>query len=291
MQRLALKIGTLTAMGLLAACGDPQLQTLSENIALNFRANPVMNEARSAQPSGTFATAAYNDLMKHAEYENVQMDFRDTIFHANKAIAAARGEAVRPQNPSERWLPADKVGEIQDAYTRLNAVYDEGMTTDPEALGVAVGSFDCWIEQQEENFQPADIAACRDAFFAALDRLEREEAEMAEMIVLSADVFFDFDRSNIRPDAMAELDKVADVLIADTTVNILVWGHTDTAGPAEYNQRLSERRAESVAAYLETKGVARNRMTTEGFGETRLAVETPDNTPLQANRRVEIRRR
>jgi OOP family OmpA-OmpF porin len=291
MQRLALKLGTLTAVGLLGACGDPQLQSLPRNIADNFSAPGVMNAARSVTPSGTFATAAYNDLMKHAEYEYVQMDFKDAMYHANKAAAVARGESVTPQNPSERWLPADKVGEIQDAYTRLNAVWSEGMTTDPEALGVALGSFDCWIEQQEENFQPADIAACRDAFFAALDRLEREEEEMAEMMVLSSDVFFDFDKYNIRPDAMAELDKVADVLVKDTTTNILVWGHTDTAGPADYNLKLSEWRANAVADYLETKGVARNRMTTEGFGETKLAVQTPDNTPLQANRRVELRRR
>lgn len=291
MQRLALKLGTLTAVGLLSACGDPQLQSLPANIGMSFTAPGVMDAARSATPSGTFNTAAYNDLMKHAEYENVQMDYKDTIYHAQKALAAARGEAVRPQNPSERWLPADKVGEIQDGYTRLNAVYDEGMTKDPEALGVAVGSFDCWIEQQEENFQPADIAACRDAFFAALDRLEKEEAEMAEMMVLSSDVFFDFDKYNIRPDAMAELDKVADVLVGDTTVNFLVWGFTDTAGPFDYNMKLSVRRANAVADYLEAKGVARNRMTIEGFGETKLAVETPDNTPLQANRRVELRRR
>jgi OOP family OmpA-OmpF porin len=291
MQRLALTLGTLTAVGLLSACGDPQLQTLPRNIADSFSAPGVMNAARGATPTGTFATAAYTDLMKHAEYENVQGDYKDAMFHAEKARAAAGGQAVVAQNPSERTLPADKVGEVQDAYTRLNAAWAEGMEIDPEAAGVALGSFDCWIEQLEENFQPADIAACRDAFFAALDRLEKEEEEMAEMMVLSADVFFDFDKYNIRPDAMAELDKVADVLVKDTTVNFLVWGFTDTAGPAPYNLVLSQRRANAVADYLEMKGVARNRMTVEGFGETRLAVETPDNTPLQANRRVEIRRR
>jgi OOP family OmpA-OmpF porin len=81
------------------------------------------------------------------------------------------------------------------------------------------------------------------------------------------------------------------MLVQDTSANILVWGHTDTAGPAAYNMRLSERRAEAVAAYLESKGVSRSRMSVRGFGETQLAVPTPDNTPNAQNRRVEIRRR
>jgi outer membrane protein OmpA-like peptidoglycan-associated protein len=254
-----------------------------------------MDRARAAQPSGAFATSAYTDLMKHAEYEYEQTDFRDAMYHANKATAVASGETITPQNPSERMLPADKVAEIQDGYTRLNAVLAAGAAeSKPDPAGVALGEFDCWIEQQEENFQPADIAACRDAFFAALVQLEEQpqaSAQVGELTALSTDVFFDFDKSVIKPAGAEELDKVADTVVRDTTANILVWGFTDTAGPKEYNQLLSERRANSVADYLETKGVARSRMQVEGFGETKLRVETPDNTPNAENRRVEIRRR
>lgn len=294
MQRLALKLGALSAVGLLSACANgPGFYSLPEAIMLQFPAGGVMSEARSTTPSGAYETAAYTDLMKHAEYEYVTMgDPKDAMYHANKAMAVARGQDPAPQNPSERVLPADKVAEIQDAYTRLNAAFAAGgKTKDPEAAGVALGSYDCWIEQQEENFQPADIAACRDAFFAALAKLEEQPAQMGEMITLSSDVFFDFDKYNLRPEAITALDDVAELLVGDTTTNILVWGHTDTAGPKDYNQRLSERRADAVADYLESKGVARNRMSVEGFGETKLAVPTPDNTPEQANRRTEIRRR
>lgn len=294
MQRLALKLGTLSAVGLLSACANgPGFYSLPESIMLGFPAVGVMREARGVTPSGAYETAAYTDLMKHAEYEYVTMgDPKDAMYHARKAIAVAGGQDPAPQNPSERVLPADKVAEIQDAYTRLNAAYAAGgKTKDADAAGVALGSYDCWIEQQEENFQPADIAACRDAFFAALARLEEQPEQMGEMISLSSDVFFDFDKDDIKPDAAAILDDVAELLVGDTTTNILVWGHTDTAGSAAYNQGLSERRANAVASYLEAKGVALNRMSVEGFGETKLLVPTPDNTPEAQNRRVEIRRR
>jgi OOP family OmpA-OmpF porin len=293
MQRLGLKLGALTAVGLLGACnGGPQFQQLPSNILEGFPAVGVMDTARSAQPSGAFATAAYTDLMKHAEYEYAQTDYRDAMYHARKATAVASGQTITPQNPSERMLPADKVAEIQDGYTRLNAALAAGAAeSKPEPAGVALGSFDCWIEQQQENFQPADIAACRDAFFTALAQLEEQPPQTPELMTLSTDVFFDFDKYNIKPEGALALDGVANTLVGDTTSNVLVWGFTDTAGPADYNQKLSERRANAVADYLETKGVSRSRMSVEGFGETKLAVETPDNTPNAANRRTEIRRR
>ena len=111
------------------------------------------------------------------------------------------------------------------------------------------------------------------------------------MTSLQADAFFDFDKYFIREDAKPELDRIAEVMIADTQTQFLVWGFTDTVGTAEYNQGLSERRANAVADYLEGRGVSRDRMVIQGFGKTNLAVPTPDQTPEPRNRRVEIRRR
>lgn len=264
MQRLALRLGTLTAVGLLAACsGGSNFQQLPTAVMAGFPAVGVMREARSAQPSGAFATAAYNDLMKHAEYEYVQMDYIDAMFHARKAMAAARGEAIEPQNPAERMLPADKVAEIQDAYARLNARLAEGFRdADPEKAGVAIGSFDCWIEQQEENFQEADIAACRDAFEAAM------YVEPApEMISLDADVFFDFDKSDLKDEARSTLQKNAEWLKRWTSTRITVEGHCDERGTNEYNIGLGERRARAVRDYLVSLGVGAERILTVSKGE------------------------
>ncbi len=65
-------------------------------------------------------------------------------------------------------------------------------------------------------------------------------------------------------------------------------GYTDTAGPPDYNMQLSQRRANTVAAELVKSGIPAHIVTTEAFGETDLAVQTPDNTPDQANRRATI---
>jgi OOP family OmpA-OmpF porin len=138
------------------------------------------------------------------------------------------------------------------------------------------------------------IAYCRDAFYAALEQIEvKKSTQFPEVVNLLADVLFDFGKSNIRPDARPVLDDLARMLVQDTSVNVFVWGFTDTVGSVAYNQKLSERRAASVADYLASKGVTRNRMTLQGFGKDRdhLRVQTPDQTRNQENRRVEIRRR
>jgi len=276
--------------------GVRQFVSLPENWAFAFQAEPVMKEARGLTPGGSaFQKSLYEGYMEHAEYEYgpLMMDFRDAIYHARKAIMAARGQTPEPTQMSERVIPADKVDELTQARARLVAALPGAVDTKPEPAGKAQSFFDCWMEQQEENFQPKDIEYCRNGFFAALDEIEVKPAREAvpEVISLSTDVLFDFDKSNLRPQYAPELDKIADLLVKDTTTSILVWGYTDTAGPKAYNQRLSERRAETVARYLEGKGVSRSRMQIRGWGETNLAVQTPDNTPEQRNRRVEIRRR
>jgi outer membrane protein OmpA-like peptidoglycan-associated protein len=101
-------------------------------------------------------------------------------------------------------------------------------------------------------------------------------------------VNFDFDKSNIRSDARPILDEAIRTLQEERDINVSVEGHTDSRGTDAYNQKLSERRAHSVAAYLERGGISRSRLTTEGFGESRpVATNSTDDGRAQ-NRRVEL---
>ena len=105
-------------------------------------------------------------------------------------------------------------------------------------------------------------------------------------------VLFDFDRSDIRPDAAATLDAVAEVLTTLKVGEAVVSGHTDAIGDDDDNQRLSEDRAEAVVDGLTSRDVD-TRLTAEGFGESRPVaaneVDGADNPAgRQLNRRVEI---
>jgi outer membrane protein OmpA-like peptidoglycan-associated protein len=101
-------------------------------------------------------------------------------------------------------------------------------------------------------------------------------------------VFFDWDKSLITAEAAQILDRAAEQFAATGQANVALAGHADTSGAADYNMRLSQRRADAVKAYLAGKGVPEAAMVTEAFGETRLLVETADGVREPQNRRVEI---
>jgi outer membrane protein OmpA-like peptidoglycan-associated protein len=129
----------------------------------------------------------------------------------------------------------------------------------------------------------------------ALKDLAAEVTETEIRIALSADVLFDFDRSDIKPEAESSLRNVATILKAKPAARVSIEGHTDGKGADAYNQTLSEARATSVKQWLVTNAqVDGANITTRGWGEAKPIAEnsTPDGTDdpegRAKNRRVEI---
>lgn len=101
-------------------------------------------------------------------------------------------------------------------------------------------------------------------------------------------VNFGFDSSNLTSAAMANLDKLAEVLINNPDTNINIYGHTDSKGSDEYNLSLSDRRAAAVKSYLASKGIASSRMIPMGVGEKEPIATNDTDAGRAQNRRVEF---
>ena len=101
-------------------------------------------------------------------------------------------------------------------------------------------------------------------------------------------VFFDWDRADLTDRARQIITEAAGAARRVSSTRIEVAGHADRSGTPQYNQRLSQRRAETVAAELVRQGVARNEIVVTAFGESRPLVPTADNVREPQNRRVEI---
>jgi outer membrane protein OmpA-like peptidoglycan-associated protein len=101
-------------------------------------------------------------------------------------------------------------------------------------------------------------------------------------------VFFDFDRADLTDRARQIIAEAAQNAGRVQTTRIEVAGHADRSGSPQYNQRLSQRRAEAVAAELSRQGVQRSQITVQAFGESRPLVATADGVREPQNRRVEI---
>lgn len=108
------------------------------------------------------------------------------------------------------------------------------------------------------------------------------------LVTMTSQTAFDTDSSEIKPGFLTTVDKLADVMVRYGKTTLTVVGHTDDVGSLEYNQKLSERRALSVARYLEAKEVDSMRLATSGKGEGQPVAKNTSETGRQANRRVEI---
>jgi outer membrane protein OmpA-like peptidoglycan-associated protein len=105
---------------------------------------------------------------------------------------------------------------------------------------------------------------------------------------LPGGVTFAFDKAEVQPQFYPVLDNVASTLQQYNQTIVEVAGHTDSVGSDSYNQQLSQRRAEAVANYLNSRGVMRDRMITVGAGESRPIASNDSEEGRAANRRVEI---
>jgi OmpA-OmpF porin, OOP family len=111
---------------------------------------------------------------------------------------------------------------------------------------------------------------------------------VAEKVTFAADVLFDFDKSVIKPEGRSKLDDLSSKMKGVNLEVVIAIGHADSVGSDAYNQRLSVRRAESVKAYLVSKGIEGNRVYTEGKGEKQPVAENKTANGRAKNRRVEI---
>nr|WP_299345455.1 OmpA family protein [Allomuricauda sp.] len=103
-----------------------------------------------------------------------------------------------------------------------------------------------------------------------------------------AGVYFDTNKSDVKGTSATTLDKLAGIFKEYPKSVILVEGHTDSAGPEDYNMRLSQQRAESVTNYLVSKGISSGRFTTKWYGESQPRATNETSEGKAKNRRVEL---
>ena len=113
-------------------------------------------------------------------------------------------------------------------------------------------------------------------------------AVAATKVTYASDAFFDFNKSALKAEGRAKLDDLVGKIKGISLEVIIAVGHTDSVGSDAYNQKLSVKRAESVKAYLVTKGIEKNRVYTEGKGEKQPVADNKTAEGRAKNRRVEI---
>ena len=157
-------------------------------------------------------------------------------------------------------------------------------------IGAVVGgALGCLLTKEEVEAAPAPPPPPPPA-----PQAEPAPVAPAPKRIVLRGVNFDYDKSNIKSQFVPILDEAAQTLKDNPDINVSVEGHTDSIGSDEYNQRLSERRAQAVKQYLVSKGIASSRLSTAGKGEqepissnTRDGRDNPEGRAM--NRRAELK--
>lgn len=260
----------------------------------------LQNAENTPSQGSEFNRNLQEGYLKLSEDEYSEADYDDSDHFAMRSMEAAKGGPVQPEMISSRSLPEDKVGELVTQRERLMRAMAAGAAeAKPLDAAEAQVSFDCWMQEQEENFQPEDIAACRDRFMMAVAALEVQPqvtetpapAPAPEPMMApepaAFTVHFDFDDSGLTPDARAMLADVAAAAKKSDYQTIDISGYTDLVGGDSYNQVLSEQRANAVINFLVDSGIEAGKIVGKGYGKADPVVNV--QAPEMENRRVEIK--
>jgi OOP family OmpA-OmpF porin len=272
----------IALLPLLAACAGGQ----------NIEATKSMANKGSA-----FNGALQQEYIALAMAEAEEWDMEDAHYFNNKALAAAKGDDVQPQAIKERKITGDARWDLEAARQALRASLLAGSKDyAPKESARAQAMFDCWIQEQEENDNPADVAACMNGFNEALAKVEgmrlamKAKAPMKKMMDLPAPytVYFDFDSFDLSATGAAVIKEAAKASLEAKAGGVVVTGHTDKAGSDDYNKGLSRARAAAVVNALMAEGIARDSVKRMYSGEAAPEVMTKDGTKEARNRRVTI---
>jgi outer membrane protein OmpA-like peptidoglycan-associated protein len=149
--------------------------------------------------------------------------------------------------------------------------------------GLAGGAVGAYMDSQRKDLEK-NLAKEIQAGQARIDTLPNHVVR----VTMTSQTAFDTNSSSIKPGFETTMNKIADVVVRYGKTSLTVVGHTDNVGSDDYNQKLSERRAHSVAQYLATRRVDPIRLAVSGKGETQPIASNASDAGRQQNRRVEI---
>lgn len=238
---------------------------------------------KSEQAIALGATAAEKASQDkaEAEFQKKQAELvqqgRQDLVESQKRTAAAQAELER-----QAAIQADKdraAADYQRQQAEIRAIKEK---SDAEARRQQAE-----IAKVQQDLKDAEMRTA--ATMAELEAIAAiREEERGSVLTLSGGVLFRSGEATLMPSALASLDQVAKALQSMQERKIIVEGHTDSRGSAEYNQGLSERRANAVRDYLVQRGLPADRIRTSGKGQDNPIADNASPEGRANNRRVEI---
>jgi outer membrane protein OmpA-like peptidoglycan-associated protein len=247
------------------------------------KAQDLLNQAedyyRRKQGGGPIGTVA-REATQTAEEARVMAIKREQEAQLEQGRKAAADQTAQAQADAQAQQAAAAQAQAQAQQSQAQAAQAEQARQQAELAR----------QQATQNAQQAenDKAQMRARMLQQLNQVLETRDTARGLIVNMPDVLFDTGKADLKPSARERLAKVAGILIAYPDIQVEIDGYTDSTGSLEFNDRLSQQRADSVRSYLSSQGVNSSAITTQGFGPSQPIASNDTASGRQQNRRVEL---
>ena len=203
---------------------------------------------------------------------------------ARQAAEQAKAEAMRAKQEALAAVDQATKLKLEAEAARAAAMADEQVARAEAAKSRAASVESDRLRQKAEG----DREQMRGQLLQQFNLILETRDTARGLIVNMSDVLFDFNQHTLRPGAREKLAKISGIVLAHPGLRLEVEGHTDSIGTDDYNQNLSEKRAEATRNFLVQQGVAANTIASRGLGKTQPVATNDTAEGRQRNRRVEL---
>jgi len=213
-----------------------------------------------------------------------EVERRMAADQAREQAEAAKADAEKMRQEAEK-AAAEAAKAKQEAEAARTAALAEQQAALQQKQAAEAETEKARQAAAKAESEKADLRA---QLLSQLNSILQTQDSARGLIVQMSDVLFDTGSATLKPAAREKLAKISGILLAHPGLNLQIEGHTDSVGTDEFNQQLSERRADSVRDFLAEQGVPVSTIAARGFGKTQPVASNDTAEGRQRNRRVEL---
>jgi outer membrane protein OmpA-like peptidoglycan-associated protein len=261
------------------------------------RAEDYYQRKQGRTPIGTAARGA-TQMAEDARVLALRRQEQNREDAARQAAADAKAKAEADAAAAQQREQEAQAQSAEDARRRAEAEQAQALAlaqqqaaqaqADAARAAAAQAALQTAEAQRQTQEALQQKEAMRARLLAQLNQVLQTRDTARGLIVSMPDVLFDFDKYTLKPDARERLAKISGIVLAYPDLKLQVEGHTDSIGSDEYNQTLSEKRAQSVQGYLVSSGVLPDHISSTGLGKADPVADNGTAAGRQLNRRVDM---
>jgi outer membrane protein OmpA-like peptidoglycan-associated protein len=248
---------------------------------------PIGTAARGATQMAEDARVLTLRRIEQAKIDADRRAHEEAQAKAEADAAAAQQQAIQAQAQSDE--DARRRAEAERAQADAQAAQAAALAQQQQAQAAAAAAQQAASladQQRQEAIQQKE--AMRSRLLAQLNQVLQTRDTARGLIVSMPDVLFAFNKYELKPEARERLAKISGIVLAYPDLKLQIEGYTDSIGSDEYNQTLSDKRAEAVRDYLVSQGVSMNNVSAQGMGKSDPVADNSTAAGRQLNRRVEM---